>query len=86
MQIEHTTPVISQTQDIAASNTHSSVPQTDYSGKTVIEIDKIFAHRCSEKGFQNIALPCRAPSHEAFWKPTDDYVDPDGTISQGFHE
>lgn len=49
-------------------------------------MENILNHRRRGKGFQFLALPKGAASHEASWQPTSDFVDPDGTLAAAFDD
>lgn len=85
VHVEHTRPFQSQPSDITNNGPSSALPHLDEHGDTVIEISDILGHRRRGRGYQFLALPKDAASHEACWQPLRDFIDPDGTITAALH-
>lgn len=85
VHVEHTARVSYQPPDIRQDiiERPESIPQPD--GSSLIYVDKILSHRKRGKGYQWLTSYTGAPLHEAEWKPTNDFLDSDGTMTKAFH-
>lgn len=85
VHVEHTKPHHQQPTEISVPRPSPALLHTDDNGHQVIEIGEILSHRKRGRGYQFLALPSNAPTHEAQWQPLRDFLDSDGTITQALH-
>lgn len=86
IHVEHTSFYKSQPSEIGRIQEEKSkiIPISRH--QSIVEVDKILAHRPRGKGYQWLTLLKGYPQHEARWQPTRDFVDADGTITKAFHD
>ena len=80
VHVVHTTPFIEQPLDIAKAVVERSSPVPAVHGNEQV-VDKILKHRARGRGYQFLTLMKGAPTHDAEWQPTRDFVDKDGTVT-----
>lgn len=85
VHVEHERRFHSQPTDISNNGPGPSQPFVDEHGDTVVEIGQILGHRKKGRGYQFLALPKGAPTHDACWQPLRDFVDTDNTITAALH-
>lgn len=86
VHLEHTERAYTQPKNSTNPALTPAQPFVDETGETVIEIEKILAHRNQGRGHQFLALPKHASSHEAERKPLCNFLDPDGTITEALYQ
>ena len=84
VHVIHTTPFVAQPDDIGQTIVTRPTPIPTVHGDEQI-VEKILDHRPRGRGFQFLTLMKGAPSHDASWQPSSDFVDPDGTVNEIFH-
>lgn len=72
--------------DIATPSAKTSAPLQLFDTVSLVEIEKIIAHRRRGKGYQWLALPRGAPQHETEWQKTGPFIDEDSTMTKAFYE
>jgi len=85
VHVSHTIPFVSQPADIAHAVPPRPTPVPAIQGEEHV-VDKILHHRKRGKGYQFLTLMKGAPTHDAIWQPSRDFVDKDGTVTQVWHE
>ena len=80
IHVVHTTPFVEQPLDIAQPIVERPEPVPTVHGDEHV-VDKILKHRARGRGFQFLTLMRGAPTHDAVWLPTRDFVDADGTVT-----
>ena len=86
VHVVHTVPYKEQPLNIAPSITPRPKPVPDNDGSLLYVVDTILSHRKRGRGLQFLTLMKGAPSHEAQWQPTRNFVDKDGTMTKAFYE
>ena len=80
IHVVHTTPFVEQPSDIAQPVVERPEPVPTVHGDEHV-VEKILKHRARGRGFQFLTLMKGAPTHDAVWLPTRDFVDADGTVT-----
>ena len=85
VHVVHTVPYTEQPIEIDAPVQPRPDPVPTIDGDEYY-VDKILSHRKRGKGHQFLTLMKGAPTHDAEWQPSRDFIDKDGTINETFLE
>jgi len=85
IHVSHTIPFVQQPSDIAQPVEPRPEPVPTVEGEEHI-VDKILRHKKSGRGFRFLTLMKGDPIHDAWWQPTSDFVDTDGTVNDVWHK
>ena len=81
IHVVHTTPFVEQPPDIAKPVAERPAPVPTVHGVEEV-VEKILKHRSRGRGYQFLTLMKGAPTHDAEWQPSRDFVDKDGTVTE----
>lgn len=85
IHVIHTTPYYEQPTDIALPVPPRPDPVPTFEGEEHV-VEAILKHKRRGRGYLFLTLMKGAPTHEAEWQPTRDFVDKDGTVTDAWHQ
>lgn len=83
--VSHTTPFVVRPDETAQPMLEKRNPIPAIGGDEHV-VEKILSQRKKGREFQFLTLTKGLPTHDAVWKPTKDFADRDGTVTDVWHD